>query len=610
MSYERLNLNPNDTWKADHVRHIEDGIESKQDALVSGTNIKSINGNSILGNGEVEIQGATVVFYSTDYGYKKYTLSGNMWEYKQGYFWSGTGWTANDQYHSYQFMVTDSSMSKLYLEFSSPLSSYLQIVHNSDGGYVRYRTSENNLPEGQSLELDIKEGDVISISLTYVGDISKTKVCIYQLIRTISGGSDYVKRTLSDSIWEYSTGRYWNDGKWIEHESYVSYQTTATADMKKFYLNFLNGTGRPSNYYQVCVDRGQVSTRYRSTDDNLPLTKSSEIELEEGDIITISCIVQSDVSSTIVYFYETKPISPDSPGGGGTVAMCKCQYTNNLTVCAGQGGLHIYLPQSNGYADWQFVHSVRDTSNCDTWRIAMCTMVDNELNHVQAITTEGAEWEMALRIKDRPDFTGGFAHGDEIYSSLITFVDGRYVDITSLTDLTNFNELKIIVNSTCYDPNDSVTIAFYHSKELIWTKDGLTVNQRVEWLNDYDLASCYLAMMPPLKYLNEDNTKIVTDTFYTNTNYIPTTIPTSDNFSVTYKAPVPTKACVFGTSSGITCTMSIPKYVTTYEKGYYFLLTDNSSNNYNKMYFSIAQLGDSVTAGTIWDTTTCYNIQF
>ena len=307
--------------------------------------------------------------------------------------------------------------------------------------------------------------------------------------------------------------------------------------------------------------------------------------------------------------YETKPISSNGTGGG-SVATCKCQYTNNLTVTAGQGGLHIYLPQSKGYADWAFVHSVRDTSNCDTWRIANCTMADDDLNYVQAITTDGAEWEMALKIKDRPDFTGGFAHGDEVYNSLWTFVDGRYVDITSLTDVTNFNELKIIVNSTCYDPNDSVTVAFYHSKELIWTKDGLTVNQRVEWVNDYDLASCYLAMMPPLKYLNEDNSKTVTDTFYTNTNYIPTTIPTSDNFSVTCKAPVPTKACVFGIDSGITCTMSVPKYVTKYEKGYYFLLTDNASNNYNKMYFSIAQLGDSVTSGDIWDTTTVYNIQF
>ena len=35
MSYERLNLQPNDTWKAEHVDHIEDAIESKQDKIIS-----------------------------------------------------------------------------------------------------------------------------------------------------------------------------------------------------------------------------------------------------------------------------------------------------------------------------------------------------------------------------------------------------------------------------------------------------------------------------------------------------------------------------------------------------------------------------------------------
>lgn len=37
--------------------NIEDSIDTKQDTLVSGTNIKTINGSSILGSGNVEISG-------------------------------------------------------------------------------------------------------------------------------------------------------------------------------------------------------------------------------------------------------------------------------------------------------------------------------------------------------------------------------------------------------------------------------------------------------------------------------------------------------------------------------------------------------------------------
>lgn len=54
--------------KAEHLNHIEDGIVAnetaigkKQDALVSGTNIKTINGQSILGEGDIEISGGGFV---------------------------------------------------------------------------------------------------------------------------------------------------------------------------------------------------------------------------------------------------------------------------------------------------------------------------------------------------------------------------------------------------------------------------------------------------------------------------------------------------------------------------------------------------------------------
>lgn len=57
MAYEKLNLTNGTTINEDHFKHIEDGIFNKQDTLVSGTNIKTINGVSILGSGDLTIAG-------------------------------------------------------------------------------------------------------------------------------------------------------------------------------------------------------------------------------------------------------------------------------------------------------------------------------------------------------------------------------------------------------------------------------------------------------------------------------------------------------------------------------------------------------------------------
>lgn len=38
---------------------VEDAVNDKQDVLISGTNIKTINGNSILGEGDITIEGGS-----------------------------------------------------------------------------------------------------------------------------------------------------------------------------------------------------------------------------------------------------------------------------------------------------------------------------------------------------------------------------------------------------------------------------------------------------------------------------------------------------------------------------------------------------------------------
>ena len=61
MSYIKQGFTNDQVLDAQHLNTMEDGIASKQDELVSGVNIKTINGISILGSGDISIQDGTLV---------------------------------------------------------------------------------------------------------------------------------------------------------------------------------------------------------------------------------------------------------------------------------------------------------------------------------------------------------------------------------------------------------------------------------------------------------------------------------------------------------------------------------------------------------------------
>ena len=76
MAYTKQTFTDYQVLTADNMNFIEDGIEQahlgldeKQNTLVSGTNIKTINGVSILGEGDLEIQNQSepVMGYASEY---------------------------------------------------------------------------------------------------------------------------------------------------------------------------------------------------------------------------------------------------------------------------------------------------------------------------------------------------------------------------------------------------------------------------------------------------------------------------------------------------------------------------------------------------------------
>ena len=268
-----------------------------------------------------------------------------------------------------------------------------------------------------------------------------------------------------------------------------------------------------------------------------------------------------------------------------------CRFDGSMDFEYGVGGLGIFIPTVKGYVNYNLVHSVCRRKNCDIWRLGNAFAFDDKFEKKFDLTPENAEWDMALKLFERPDFIGGSVHGDEIVVGISAQIDGKEVDIESLSELTAFEEMVINVESVGYDPDDSVTESVKHFKEYGINKEGITLNQRVEWLRDYTLGQSYMAMMPPLK--------VLTDRFYTDSEPEPKVA--IDNYGF---GPGATEATVYG--SDMSFSMSVTKYPTL-EGGDKFLITDNNGKAYNKIYFVLCK-GAEVSKGDVWETTTKYRI--
>lgn len=59
MAYTKQTFTSGQILKASDLNTMSEGITSKQDTLVSGTNLKTINGKSLLGSGDIPIEGGS-----------------------------------------------------------------------------------------------------------------------------------------------------------------------------------------------------------------------------------------------------------------------------------------------------------------------------------------------------------------------------------------------------------------------------------------------------------------------------------------------------------------------------------------------------------------------
>ena len=353
-------------------------------------------------------------------------------------------------------------------------------------------------------------------------------------------------------------------------------------------LTDASGSWEEHDNYNIM--RGASGARYRLSDNNLP-TKSTPLTVPAGSMIVFTFPASKYYS--VVYEDQVSSFLSDTVRlNDAQIAQIPGQKKVYFKYSATSGGdssnehIDVYVPYKSGFIHYLIVHTESQSINADVWRISLAYITDDAFNNVTQITTSG-EWECAIHLPDRSDFSGGYAHGDEVLINDPTFFkDGIPVDITEFTDYTSCNEFSFVERTTMYDPNTTTRGIAEHGSSHIFSVDDLKIQQSVLWLVDTSLTNTYLAMLPIAK--------AVSHSFYTNARHIITNIG-----STSHTESKATEAVVYG--DDLSCKFSVPVYS---PGSAYFFETDNGGTEYNKCYFAVA--ATSVTHGDIWITETEY----
>lgn len=473
----------------------------------------------------------------------------------------------------------------LYLG-SSDTQRYLPVVNvtgETDGINDKINFLESNKASKEELAESIRVLDENIKNIDDVSNIADKKEFEEEKILT-KDSSDFTIRDgyiTEEGDWSAS---YTTQKSWIltAHDNTSVYvKSFSGQDGSRYYdLSIFNGDANKSNFVK----------RLRNTENNLP-TEQEPLQLTSGMTIVISTMERSYFELSVIIINSiVYVLKPNVIFDKKQIAI---QYINGAGIDSSTERFLVYVPSHTGYIRYDFVHSVRSDRNADVWRIAYAYACDDNMNEKFVITAEG-EWEIAVKLNDRPDFSGGFIHGDMKVKNVAFFANGIKVNPTDHTTLTKVDDFRVVEYSELYDPNDSTTIIAEHGSEHLWSNGELVIKQALKWIVSEQLSNCYMAMHLPLKSL--------TDTFYTDVDYNARLIGTPD-----YTIPDAKYAMLCGNS--VATFFSIEEYPQGKPGGDAFRMTDNGGEPYNKCYYYVAT-GGSVSAGELWKSTTKYRFEF
>lgn len=351
--------------------------------------------------------------------------------------------------------------------------------------------------------------------------------------------------------------------------------------------------------YEI-VGKSGTAVRYRNSDSNMP-TVGNPLHIKAGSALIFT---ETGTANNWTYyiddFYTLKENVNLNNGQVEQVKnsivdlvdtrKCKVKYVNAGGEDNSTERLEVFIPSVVGFVKYNFVHTVNASINANVWRISYAYACDDNLSTRFNLTTSG-EWEAALLLKTRPDFSGGAAHGDEVFTSIVFLLDGSPVSVSDLSNYTEFETLSIVERSNLYDPNDNETVIAEHGSEHIFSKDGLTIDQSVKWVAAAEASTCYMAMFPIAK--------TVSNKLFCNSDFVVMSLPQEITKEKT------TGAVLYSDTLGVKAEFSVDKHPSLYSTSPIFKCTDNSGGDYNKCYYVVCY-SVNVSANELWRSTTKY----
>ena len=283
----------------------------------------------------------------------------------------------------------------------------------------------------------------------------------------------------------------------------------------------------------------------------------------------------------------------------------------DLHVDISKDEINIYIKDGEDkYIGYHMIHDKKKlnkkkvASNYDVWSLDGASQYTRNQygrfkENLELVTT--GEWELAIREEGANDFFGGNAHGDEIMTLIEVIIDGDEVDLNNRENY-EANDIRIITTSELYRDNtitEEPELAGYHFKEYTFNKDGLNLNQKVEFVKSLTIDVAYLGMIPTLR---ESGKTQITDTYKIDDD--PTEYDVSYEDGKLGDPLEGNKVTIYGEDSNVVVSMEILDKKTNIPSR--VLVWNNS--RYNKMYFIYASDGYQTEPGEVWGQTTKYDI--
>lgn len=245
--------------------------------------------------------------------------------------------------------------------------------------------------------------------------------------------------------------------------------------------------------------------------------------------------------------------------------------------------------------------------NQNLWRL-MCLFDYRSLSdeiplcHTDYELVNGGEWECAIRIKDTNDFHGGL-HGSEGYTDVSCQIDGVDVDIfkskSLWADKVNFYQASFIYAQGTLDKKIAI-----HHKWYEFSTEGVSVKQKIEWLESFVIEKAFLAMLP-IKRESEEGISISDRARIGDAATVYDVSREGHELNTGEVMRNIKSAEVWGEKSGIYAKVTVLGKLSPTNT---FFIQNNKM--YNKVYFSYA--GDdgkhTTYPGETWETHTHYDI--